>query len=232
MNKELYKLSYSLQKGRRHRIAVALAFVVTVFVLINLALAFVLFPVRARSVSMSPDIAKDSCIFFTPLDRNYSRGSVVLLAPRSEEKKSRRMRILDLFAGFFTARQFLPSEAAGLTGQKNQIRRVVGVPGDTIYMRDYVLYVTPAGGKHPFTEFELVDRPYDVNIVAAPAGWDGSVGVSGSFEAFELKADEYFVLGDNRNSCVDSRFWGPVGSADIAGKALAVYFPFNKIRLF
>ena len=47
-----------------------------------------------------------------------------------------------------------------------------------------------------------------------------------------LHEEEYFVLGDNRNSCIDSRLWGVVPKSDIKATALFCYFPFSKLRLF
>ncbi|MDE5898663.1 MAG: signal peptidase I [Treponemataceae bacterium] len=232
MNKELYELSYSMKKELERKVATAVLFAVGFFAAVNLILAFVVFPVRQRSVSMTPDIPADSCIFFTPLGKGASRGDVVLIRPRSSEPKSAARTLADVFVGFFTAQQLVPSSRRNLMGSDCQIRRVIGMPGDTIYMRDYVLYVKPAGGKYFLTEFELVKKPYNVGILAAPAGWDNSVGVVGSFDAMTLGRNEYFVLGDQRNSCMDSRLWGPVDGGDVQASAVAVYFPLNKLRLF
>ena len=117
-------------------------------------------------------------------------------------------------------------------GPYPQIRRIVGLPGDTIYMRDYVLYVRPQGQKHFLTEFELVKKSYDVLINTAPISWDNQIGVSGNFEQVTLGENQYYVLGDNRNSSLDSRLWGAVSGSRIQAKALFEYFPFADMRLF
>lgn len=117
-------------------------------------------------------------------------------------------------------------------GNENLIRRVIGVPGDEIYMRDYVVYIKPRGEKFFLTEFELVEKPYNTEINAAPALWDMTVGVAGTFDTISLGENEYFVLGDSRNSSVDSRLWGAVCAKDIRAVALLQYFPLNKIRFF
>jgi signal peptidase I len=231
MNKELYKLSYTLKKQRQHRIVTVLVFVLVIFACITLIRTLLLFPVRECSVSMQPDIPRESNVLFTPLVGTPARGDVVLLKPRSEEKMMFLCRAADTVVSFFTAQQFAVFDNSSAMGNKPQIRRIVGLPGDTIYMRGYIIFVQPEGEKHFLTEFECAHNAYDVNILSVPAGWDSSIGVSGNFNKISLGKNEYFVLGDNRTSCIDSRLWGAVNIKDIKAKGLGVYFPFSKFRL-
>lgn len=231
MNKDLYELSYSAKKDFNKKVFHIVLFVVLIYLSINLILNFVIFPLRQKSVSMEPDIIENSCIFFTPL-KSCSRGDVVLLEPFTEEKLNFLSKMSDLFVRFFTAQQFSIYRDKKLMGDQFLIRRVIGMPGDTIYMRDHVLYIKPQGDKHFLTEFELIKKSYNINVLASPAGWDNLIGVTGSFEEIVLGENEYFVLGDNRNSCIDSRLWGVVSKSDIKATALFCYFPFSKLRLF
>ena len=80
MNKELFELSYSLKRDFERKVFVAVLFVVGIFAFINIILSYVVFPVRQVSVSMQPDIVKNSCVLFTPLDKSGARGDVVLSA--------------------------------------------------------------------------------------------------------------------------------------------------------
>lgn len=64
MNKKLYELSYSVRKEFHRRIVYALTIVMLIFLTVNFILAFLIFPVRQRSVSMLPDIHKNSCMIF------------------------------------------------------------------------------------------------------------------------------------------------------------------------
>ncbi|MFA6855692.1 MAG: signal peptidase I [Treponema sp.] len=231
MNKELYKLSYTLKKQRQHRIIICVFFVLTVFASIMLIRTFLLIPVRERSVSMQPDVSNDTSILFTPVVGTPQRGDVVLLKPRSTEKHLLICRALNTLISFFTAQQFMLFDKDNTMGRESQIRRIVGLPGDTIYMRGYIIFVQPEGKKHFLTEFECVKKSYDVNVITVPVGWDSNIGVSGNFDKILLGKDQYFVLGDNRCSCIDSRLWGPVNIKDIKAKGLVVYFPFSKLRL-
>ena len=47
-----------------------------------------------------------------------------------------------------------------------------------------------------------------------------------------LKADQYFVLADNRIEGADSRVWGSISSSRIKGRAVLEYFPFSKFNIF
>lgn len=232
MNKELYELSYTLKKELQQKILSIFFTLFSIFLVINLILSFLIFPVRQVSVSMESDISKNSCILFSPLVKKCERGDVVLVKPRNKEKKTMLMKISNTLLMFVTARQFSMNNIENLSGNEYQIRRIVALPGDTIYMRDYIMYIKPSGENFFLTEFELVDKSYNINILTNPANWDNTLGVVGSFDEITLGSNEYFVLGDSRNCSFDSRMWGTLSKDDIKASAIFQYIPINKIRLF
>ncbi len=139
--------------------------------------------------------------------------------------------IVNLLTEFFTAQKYAPfGYTHNMTG-KAQLRRVLALPGDTIYMRDYVLYVKPKDEDHYLSEYELAKKPYNLHIYSVPAEWDG-MGACGDMNEMVLEKDFYFVLADNRIDGTDSRIWGPISADKIKGRALIEYFPFSKIRIF
>lgn len=85
------------------------------------------------------------------------------------------------------------------------IKRVIGMPGESISYKDEILYIN---GKK-------IEDKYNLNI-------------TGDFESLEIGKDEYFVMGDNRNVSKDSRIIGTVNKDDIIGKTNFVIFPLNK----
>ena len=92
-----------------------------------------------------------------------------------------------------------------LDRSKSFIKRVIGLPGETIELRGGRLYIN---GK---------ERPE----VYIPAGYvDGS-----SYGPMTIPNEEYFVMGDHRDSSNDSRVFGPVGRPYIYGKAVFAYWP-------
>ncbi|MCQ2575486.1 MAG: signal peptidase I [Treponema sp.] len=232
MNHKLFEYSYSLRKQKQKQAVLIILHLTIVYILVNLCIDFLIFPVRQISNSMSPDLPENAAVFVTPLDKNPERGDVVLVKPQIEKKLSIWQNVSKRFVAFWTAQQIQLYENKEIPGSKASFRRVFGMPGDPIYMRDYVLYIKPASQRHFLTEFEVIEKTYNVTFIAAPSGWDSELAVKGSFEEMVLGPGQYFVLGDERKSSSDSRLWGPVSTDRIEGKALFCYFPFSSIKIY
>ena len=231
-NRNIEVFSYQLKKERQKRTITLIVFFICLYIFINLAITYLVYPVNQNSCSMIPDVPENSVVMVSPVLNTYERGDVVLLKPRNSLDVNFFKRNADRFVRFFTAQQISLLEKNELPASRAHLRRVVGMPGDTIYMRDYVLYIKPAQKKHFLTEFEIVKEPYNVTFFVPPADWDTEIGIKGSFDEITLGADEYFVLADNRKSSDDSRLWGAVSSNDIDAKVLMCYFPFKNFKLF
>lgn len=90
------------------------------------------------------------------------------------------------------------------------IKRVVGMPGDTLEIQNGFVYIN---GK-PLTE------PYVKQREAS------------NYPALRLDPDEYFLMGDNRAHSGDSRLWGPVPHQNIVGKVWFAFWPLNRLETF
>jgi signal peptidase I len=86
---------------------------------------------------------------------------------------------------------------------KDYIKRVVGLPGETIQIDKGQVFVNG----------ELLDEPYEVRRSAASA------------PVVTLGPDELFVMGDNRPNSRDSRSWGPLSMDAVVGRSLVSYWP-------
>jgi signal peptidase I len=93
---------------------------------------------------------------------------------------------------------------------KGFVKRVVGLPGETIEVKDGRVWIDGAALDEPYARYVKQDR-------ATPAQGDTAAPLV-------IPADSYFVMGDNRDQSYDSRFWGPVGTEWIRGRAEVIYF--------
>lgn len=232
MSQKLIQYSYKLKKQKQHTLGFIFITLLSVFIVLNLIIKFLIFPVRQTSISMEPDFPQQSMIMVSPLVKNYVRGDVVLLNQRMQKDAKFYEMAWNSVYSFFTAKQFSYFEKDDIPSTKEELRRVVGLPGDTIYMKDYILYVKPQGQKHFLSEFEISEHTYNLSFCVSPAEWDNSIGVKGTFDEIKLKDNEYFVLSDNRKTSDDSRLWGAITSDKIKAKVLICYFPFNKFKIF
>ncbi len=231
MKQSVYDYSFEMKRARNHRLGITFGLIVSVVFFITMFLNFILFPVLVRSDSMDSDIPKNSAVFVTPLVRNPERGDVVYLSRLDDEKLGAGQVVINKLCEFFTLQQFCPFGYTNRMSGKPVLRRVIGLPGDTVRIKDYVAYVKTPEDNTFLSEYERSKKGYNTHIYSVPAEWDG-LGSIGDCDEFTLKDGEYFVLADNRIEGSDSRVWGPVSGSRIRGKVVMEYFPFKKFRFF
>ena len=101
------------------------------------------------------------------------------------------------------------------------IKRVIGLPGETVELRQKKIYINGAP----------LDEPY-AHYLQPPASSDDlqevtSFDVRDRYGPVTVPADQYFVMGDNRDNSQDSRYWGFLPREYVKGKALVIYWSYD-----
>jgi len=121
--------------------------------------------------------------------------------------------------------------------EKNYVKRLVGMPLDTLEMRGKRLYLNGSPAYEPYVRY--TDRRGDAvhpamrwqseHLIAAPP--DQYHPTRDNWGPIIVPAGSYFVLGDNRDNSEDSRYWGFVSRDQIRGRPWFVYYSFQPADL-
>jgi signal peptidase I len=107
---------------------------------------------------------------------------------------------------------------------RDYIKRVIGLPGETVEVREKKVYINGTA----------LDEPY-VHFLQPPAATSEFHEVT-SFDVRErygpvtVPANHYFMMGDNRDNSQDSRYWGFLPRENIKGKSLVIYWSYQAER--
>jgi signal peptidase I len=110
--------------------------------------------------------------------------------------------------------------------RKDFIKRIIGIPGDRVEIKDKQVLVNG----EPFKiEGEMYTSPYKIPGCSDIGSWDkeSPAPVRDCMNPVTVPADSYFVMGDNRDNSRDGRFWGFVPEANIKGLAFIKYWSWN-----
>ena len=124
---------------------------------------------------------------------------------------------------------FRTKNIAGIGLDQYYVKRLVGLPGDTLEIRQPVLYrngqpITGAAAFSKNANREGLYRGY-FNISRDPR-FGGSYLFQG--DTLAVPAQVFFALGDNSKDSQDGRYWGFVPEKDVVGRPLFIYYPFTR----
>ncbi|MFN7998564.1 MAG: signal peptidase I [Bryobacteraceae bacterium] len=157
-----------------------LAFSVLIAVIL---IVFIYQPVKVEGTSMMPALTDQERIFINKFTYRFGIGSI---------------QRGDMVVFWFP-----------LDMSKSYIKRVIGLPGDTVEIQHGTVYVNGKALSEDYVPPEYRDDQPMMRVHVDP--------------------DHYFVLGDHRSSSNDSRAWGTVPRENIYGKAVFVYWPLDKM---
>ncbi|HXD48698.1 MAG TPA: signal peptidase I [Gemmatimonadaceae bacterium] len=121
------------------------------------------------------------------------------------------------------------------------VKRLIGMPGDTLYMRDGQLYLdgvaqqqvfpTPSHAGDPRNNQTDQNNDFDwqhkIEAKGTRFGPPPAAPTLGNWGPLIIPRDNYFMMGDNRYCSKDSRYWGTVPKANIRGRPLFVYYSYR-----
>jgi signal peptidase I len=186
--------------------------VLIAFVLALLLKTFLIQAFYIPSESMLPTLETGDRVLVNKVVyelRDPSRGEVVVFRDNdvtgAEDVRTVPQRILD----------FLTSGLGAPANERDFIKRIIGLPGDVIEVRDFEVLVNG----QPLPE-EL----------ASEGGYLFETEMGQTFGPFTVPEDSYFVMGDNRRNSADSRsFLGTIPREDLIGRAFVVIWPVTRI---
>ena len=124
--------------------------------------------------------------------------------------------------------------------QPTLVKRLVGMPGDTLYMRAGLLYANGLPQRQGFAASANHIDPTQVSATSDLFSWQRGIEVRGSrfgdppavpthdnWGPLRIPAGNYFMMGDNRYCSKDSRYWGVVPRDNVRGRPLIVYYSYR-----
>jgi len=108
--------------------------------------------------------------------------------------------------------------------ERDFIKRVIGLPGETLEVRDKRVYVNGQPLDEPFTHY--IDAPAASSTAHEVTSFD----VRERYGPVTVPPNQFFVMGDNRDNSEDSRYWGFLPRENIKGKALLIYWSYDSDR--
>jgi len=188
---------------------------VLILIAFGLALLIKTFLIQAffiPSESMVPTLEVGDRVLVNKLVyrfREPRRGEVIVFVAEHTEQnanKSLFRKILDQF-----------TEGLGVTTPPDRdfIKRIIGLPGETLEMKDGIVKITTVDGKHLTLNEPYIAKDKDLT----------------PFGPTKVPPNTLFVMGDNRPNSSDSRFRGPIPRSDIVGKAFIKVWPLGRVGI-
>jgi signal peptidase I len=127
--------------------------------------------------------------------------------------------------------------AQGEDATPTLVKRLVGMSGDTLYMRDGLLYVNGAAQRQgyaaasnpkgdPNETSPLMDWQHKIELAGTRFGPPPRTPTHDHWGPLLIPANHYFMMGDNRYASKDSRYWGVVPRANVRGRPMFIYYSY------
>ncbi|HEY9734157.1 MAG TPA: signal peptidase I [Drouetiella sp.] len=179
---------------------------------------------RVTAENMAPTLKTNEKVLFDMTryraGKSFARGQIVLFFPpatkiRPKDISRDPMSLLD--------KAFAPPS---LHTPESSIKRVIGLPGDKIEVKDGVVYINDEKLSEPYIQEPPRYELHKLKDLGGELLSGGSIyPYPGQEEAIVVPPGHLFVLGDNRNNSQDSHLWGFLDQERVLGKAILVFYP-------
>lgn len=166
----------------------------------------------------------------------YGAGWKFPLLPQREIKRGDIM--VFKYPGFRHKAYRGDSDPNNIPYKTNYVKRVIGIPGDRVRIEGHTVFVNDqpvpehaiiAEDVGPNSPVKIVDDPPRKSGELYDVYYTGERGTDEmDFTNVTVPPDSYFVMGDNRNNSLDSRFWGFVPRDLVIGRAMFVYWSYDE----
>ena len=211
-----------VQKFRQSSIGEIIETFVFVVVMVIIIRFFVCEIRWIPSASMNPTLIEGDRIVVERFSRFFSgpkRGDVMVFYPPSTKLSNDTLPLLSRLIGI---------KCKDIA----YIKRVIGVPGDTVEIK-----TESDGANYVYINGEKIEENYIKSIYDYPQCPDKNTKIYYSEQyimkcgPFKIGENEYFMMGDNRGSSYDSRYWGTVTKDRFVGRAVTIFWPLNRLHI-
>lgn len=195
--------------------------IITAFILYLVIVTFVIQSFHIPSSSMVPTLKIRDRLFVCKFSYGVSlpfmnkkvfqhqpkRGDVIVFRYPGDPYRRLSIRLIA------PAVRILTFKKINLDPHKDYIKRVIGLPGEVLKIREGKVYINgkPLNEAYAFHSVENLTLNH--------------------YGPLTVSSDSYFMMGDNREHSSDSRVWGSLERKYIKGKALFIYWPPNRIKI-
>lgn len=223
------------------KISKAIKIIVIFFLVYQFLSVFVISSFIVNTSSMEPGILQGQRILSAPIVSGASlnffnikipgfkepdRGDIILTRPGNADDLSWYIILLDPLLRFITLQKksIDPNRNLNWNNQLS-VKRIIGIPGDTIQMKNYRFLIKPVNQTEFVYEEKLISSDYIVTRPENIPGLDSSFPFSGNIPDIKLKENQYWIANDNRSVSYDSRLYGPIPRNNILGPVFFSYWP-------
>ncbi len=175
------------------------------------------------SGSMHPTLLEKDRIVVERYSRFFStpkRGDIMVFYPPSTKLSKAPLPLLSRLTGI-------------LCKDTAYIKRVVGLPGDKVEIK-----YEPDGAAYVYINDKKYEEPYIQSVYEYPSCPKANADIFYLSDPqvmkcgpFNVPKDYYIMMGDNRGSSWDSRYWGPVHKDRFIGRAVTVFWPIGRMKI-